>query len=148
MHKHKKFVTTHVVPVKTNGTLYRFPYTLRDVYAFRVRTFTCRSPLSTSSDIIHVICPDLVSGYRGASQSGELLHSIAQFVPSSYSTASVTKQHKHYTMIDMEINHLSFYFVRAPLPPPGPSTTSHIDFDPMDNPFIIIDFWHRNKHVD
>lgn len=77
MQNKNSFVTTHVIPMRTDGTLYYFPKTLRDVYAFRVRLASSLAGFSSYGAVLHIISPDLVSGYRTCSQFGQLCYSIA-----------------------------------------------------------------------
>lgn len=138
MQKKNHFVTSHVITARTGGTLYQFPQTLRDVFAFKIRAFQSSALYSSYGSIIHILCPDLLSGYRAGTQQSQLLYSIAQFPTSSL--PPVFLQHKHSTMIDMEVHHLSFRFVDQ--------NGNEIMFNPLDNPCFILDLWHRNKHQD
>lgn len=140
MQKKKTFITTHNIIVRNGGTLWNFPYTLRDVYAFRVRCFSSSGDFANYGTSINIVCPDLLSGYRtGTTSNGSLIYAIAQ-IPTSPTLPINVEQHKHYTMIDMEIHHLTFRFVNDAL--------EDIAFNNEDNPRFLLDLWHRNKHVD
>lgn len=135
IHKNNSFITTHRISANTNGTLYYFPKTLRDVYAFRIRVFASRAAFGTYGSIINIICPDLVSGFREGSQNSQLLHSVAVFPTNAL--PPVYSQPKHFFMRDGEINQLKFNFVDE--------NGNHIVFNPVDDPYFVIDFFHHNK---
>lgn len=140
MHGRSDFITTHIILAKSGGNVYKFPQTLRDVYAFRVRGIHTSHDLGDLARVVHVVCPQLVSGYRWGSQNGKILYTVAQFpCAGGLLVANTHKQHKHYLSSDVELSKVEFQFANE--------EGSSIPFDEEYGTFIIVDFWQRNKHV-
>ncbi len=139
MDKERRYITSHVIPALTGGTHWNFPQTLRDVYAFRVRLFTANVSFLTYGTIIHIVCPELLDGYRAGSYLNppQLIYSIAQIASTTQQPGNMPMP-KHFTMRDVNIHSLYFRFVNQ--------LGVDITFASPTSAQFIIDFWHHNKH--
>jgi hypothetical protein len=128
------FISSHLIPCATGGTVYKFPFTLQDVYQFRVRCFSSSVAVSSLGNCISISCPALLGGTRSNSQNGNTTYSIAMFPSFAYPT--YFEQPIYSMMNRYAVNQLRFTFID--------DAGNQITFPPGSF-YFILDLWHQNQ---